>query len=83
MRKKLSIFFDESGDFGKYDYQSPFYILTLVLHNQSQDIYKNKQRLFEHLNYLGYSQQNIHIGPIIRKKIFIKMKISLCLYHKY
>lgn len=33
MRKELSIFIDESGDFGKYDYQSPFYILTLVFHD--------------------------------------------------
>lgn len=72
MRKELSIFIDESGDFGKYDYQSPFYILTLVFHDQSQDIHKNMQRLFDHIDYLGYSQQNIHIGPIIRKEDIYK-----------
>lgn len=30
------------------------------------------QRLFDHINYLGYSQQNIHIGPIIRKEDIYK-----------
>lgn len=35
MGKVLSIFIDESGDFGDYDYKSPFYILTLVLYDQS------------------------------------------------
>lgn len=28
--KELSIFIDESGDFGEYDYHSPWYIVTMV-----------------------------------------------------
>ena len=36
--KELSIFVDESGDFGEYNYHSPYYIITMVFHNQSDDI---------------------------------------------
>ena len=32
--RELSVFVDESGDFGEYDYHSPYYIITLVFHNQ-------------------------------------------------
>ena len=35
---ELSIFIDESGDFGPYDYRSPYYIITMVFHDQSVDI---------------------------------------------
>ena len=35
---ELSVFVDESGDFGEYDYHAPYYIISLVLHNQSNDI---------------------------------------------
>ena len=31
--KELSIFVDESGDFGEYDYHSPYYIILMVLHD--------------------------------------------------
>lgn len=33
--KELSVFIDESGDFGEYDDQSPYYIITMVFHDQS------------------------------------------------
>lgn len=36
--KELSIFIDESGDFGEYSYHSPYYIITMVFHNQSSSI---------------------------------------------
>ena len=36
--KELSIFVDESGDFGEYDYRTPYYIISMVLHNQDVDI---------------------------------------------
>ena len=34
----LSIFVDESGDFGPYDSKSPYYIVTMIFHDQSKDI---------------------------------------------
>ena len=33
LMKELSIFVDESGDFGEYDHHSPFYIISMVLHD--------------------------------------------------
>ena len=36
--KELSIFIDESGDFGEYCFHSPYYIITMVFHNQAIDI---------------------------------------------
>jgi len=38
--KELSVFVDESGDFGPSEYHSPYYIVTLVFHDQSADIGK-------------------------------------------
>ena len=35
----LSIFIDESGDFGPYEQHSPYYQVAMVLHDQSIDIY--------------------------------------------
>ena len=37
---ELSIFIDESGDFGEYSYHSPYYIISMVFHEQSIDISK-------------------------------------------
>ena len=32
--KELSVFIDESGDFGEQDDQAPCYIITMVFHDQ-------------------------------------------------
>lgn len=36
--KEISVFVDESGDFGEYDFRSPYYIISLVVHDQDKDI---------------------------------------------
>ena len=36
--KELSIFIDESGDFGDYQEHAPYYIITMVFHDQSFSI---------------------------------------------
>ena len=36
--KEISIFIDESGDFGKLNPRSPYYIVTMVFHDQANDI---------------------------------------------
>ena len=33
--KCLSVFVDESGDFGPFEAHSPYYLVSLVLHDQS------------------------------------------------
>ena len=43
--KELSVFVDESGDFGEFDPRTPYYIIALVFHDQSvkinDDLIKN------------------------------------------
>lgn len=36
--KELSVFVDEAGVFGPYDHRDPYYILSLVFHNQDDDL---------------------------------------------
>mgnify|MGYP003295108733 CR=1 FL=1 len=64
----LSIFIDESGDFGKYDPKCPFYIFTLVFHNQVDDISNLCEKFKEDLLNLGFKKPYFHAGPIIRKE---------------
>ncbi len=66
--KVLSVFIDESGDFGPYDFHTPFYLVAMVLHNQDIDISENIDDLENHLSNLGYKQHAIHTGPLIRRE---------------
>ncbi len=66
--KILSVFIDESGDFGPYDFHAPYYLVAMVLHNQEIDIQPNIKELENHLNHLGYRQHAIHTGPLIRRE---------------
>lgn len=75
--KELSIFIDESGDFGNYEYHSPYYIITMVFHDQSEDIQNSISKLNQELSYLGLDNLCIHTGPIIRKEeIYTEMDIA-------
>lgn len=66
---ELSIFIDESGDFGDYDYHSPYYIISMVFHDQNTDISKPLHALSSQLSSIGYSPNHcIHTGPIIRRE---------------
>lgn len=42
---ELSIFIDESGDFGEYDYRSPYYIIAMVFHKQEHSIHEAVDKL--------------------------------------
>ena len=66
--KELSIFIDESGDFGDYAYHSPYYIITMIFHNQDSDIKNAVAHLNNELSYLNLENHCIHTGPIIRKE---------------
>lgn len=66
--KELSIFVDESGDFGKVDNNSPYYLVTMVFHDQNEDISEQLTRLECELSLSG-STEYIHTGPIIRREI--------------
>ena len=67
--RELSIFVDESGDFGEYAKHSPFYIITMILHDQSKDISADILKLESEITNLGYENDFvIHTGPLIRKE---------------
>lgn len=66
--KELSIFVDESGDFGKYSKHSPYYIISLVFHNQDIDISREINNLDNELKYLDVNNLCIHTEPLIRKE---------------
>lgn len=64
----LSIFIDESGDFGSYLPSNPYYLVAMVLHDQHVDISHNIHSLDDHLRNLGYDLHAIHTGPLIRRE---------------
>lgn len=66
--KELSIFIDESGDFGEYDHHSPYYIISMVMHDQSIDISEDLKKLDNELSQLGYVNHCVHSGPVIRQE---------------
>lgn len=66
--KELSIFIDESGDFGKYNHISPFYIISLVIHSQSNDISEQICFLDGGLKEMSFKREFVHVGPLIRRE---------------
>ena len=66
--KILSVFIDESGDFGPYDSHAPYYLVSMVLHNQSISLSENIANFDRHLTNLGYPNHAIHTGPLIRRE---------------
>lgn len=66
---ELSIFVDESGDFGPVTRHSPYYIVSLVLHDQSNPIDVQVQRLEVALDDMGLGAYvPIHTAPLIRRE---------------
>ncbi|MCL2787857.1 MAG: DUF3800 domain-containing protein [Micrococcales bacterium] len=61
---ELSIFVDESGDFGT---DSGYYVVALILHDQAEDVTEQLTRLTDHLRASGLSADRaIHTGAAIR-----------------
>ena len=66
---ELSIFVDESGDFGTYEPHAPFYLFTLVFHNQTDSIEDQISHLEHSLSDVGFDAKHcFHAGPIIRRE---------------
>ena len=68
MTKELSIFIDESGDFGEYDPKSPYYIIGMVIHDQNDDISEPLNFLERGLKQINFRQNCVHAGPLIRRE---------------
>jgi hypothetical protein len=66
--KTLGVFVDESGDYGDYDSRTPYYIVTLVFHNQDINVEENIIALDRAIAPLGLRNKTIHMGPLIRRE---------------
>lgn len=65
--KELSIFCDESGDFGPTSRHSPRYLISLVLHDQSRALGPRIERFRGELQSHGFAAiAPIHTAPLIR-----------------
>lgn len=68
MENILSIFIDESGDFGKYSKQSPYYMVGMVFHDQRVDVAEDITILDRHISECGFPAHAVHMGPLIRRE---------------
>ncbi|MBQ9180529.1 DUF3800 domain-containing protein [Candidatus Saccharibacteria bacterium] len=66
--KELSVFIDESGDFGNYNPKAPFYIISIVLHEQNKSIMQESRLLEQSLKNTPLERDFIHVGPLLRKE---------------
>jgi len=74
---ELSIFIDESGDFGEVKERPAYYLVTMVFHNQAVDISKEIEKLEESMRASGFGVEYIHTGPVIRREqIFANYSIE-------
>ena len=66
--KELSIFIDESGDFGEVKERPAYYLVTFVFHDQKEDIRQQVLKLEESVRISGFDLEYIHTGPLIRRE---------------
>lgn len=67
--RELSIFIDESGDFGPYERHAPYYLITLVFHDQAESISEEVDYLKRHVVEQGFAAEHaVHAGPLIRRE---------------
>ena len=75
--KNLSIFSDESGDFGTANQVQSYYLVTFVFHDQGKAIKQQILQLEDSVHLSGFDVEYIHTGPVIRREeIFKKYSID-------
>ena len=62
---RLSIFVDESGDFGNLQPHSPYYIVTMLFHDQNDSIAIDNASLDANIRAIGFDPVSLHSGPSI------------------
>ena len=73
----LSIHIDESGDFGEITKQPSYYLVTLVFHEQKNDISAQVGKLEQSVLNSGFAFEYIHTGPLIRREdVFSNLTID-------
>ena len=66
---ELSVFVDESGDFGALAAHCPFYIVSLVVHDQDEPIDAQLGRLEKVMRESGFDRYGpVHTAPLIRRE---------------
>lgn len=66
--KQLSVFIDESGDFSFGKMSSAYYLITLVFHDQNEELENLIRSLDRKIHQIDPNISAIHTGPIIRQK---------------
>lgn len=75
--KELSIFIDESGDFGEVTERPAYYLVTLLFHDQKNEITANVKNLEDSTKNSGFDFEYIHTGPVIRREdVFAGLSID-------
>lgn len=75
--KELSIFIDESGDFGEVTEHPAYYLVTLLFHDQKNEIATNVKKLEDSTKNSGFDFEYIHTGPVIRREdVFAGLSID-------
>lgn len=75
--KELSIFIDESGDFGEIKERPAYYLVTFVFHEQEKDITEYVSKLEKSVKISGFGVEYIHTGPVIRREeVFAEYNID-------
>ena len=65
---ELSIFIDESGEFGEVKERPAYYLVTMVFHDQTIDISGEIEKLEASVRTAGFDLEYIHTGPFIRRE---------------
>ena len=75
--KTLSVFVDESGDFGVPSGRNAYYLVTMVFHDQDRDISDAITKYDDAVSQTGLGIEYVHTGPIIRREeAFINFSID-------
>lgn len=75
--RELSIFIDESGDFGEVKERPAYYLVTFVFHDQSNNIDQQVSKLEQSVRISGFNLEYIHTGPLIRREeVFSRYSID-------
>lgn len=77
LMKELSVFIDESGDFGIATKFPSYYLTTFVFHDQSKSIDKQVNQLESRIKNNNFDIEYLHSMPIIRKEsVFDKYSLD-------
>jgi hypothetical protein len=68
MPRQLSIFIDESGDFGGYQPHSPYYLVVMLFLDQKDSILDAVGHLDTKMKALRFESHALHTGPLIRRE---------------